>query len=136
MKSVLSYFKTLNFKIFSNHDGWIKGVLSYSRNGSKSGQSSWTKSTFFVYCWKLAHLIFLIFCIKLEGIKGYKLPQMPFLGNFLFCRFWPFLLIFGPKKINFLYNYCPKLNVFDILHKLDGIKWYTLPKIPGVNLRR
>ena len=67
------------------------------------------KINFFVNCWKLAHLIFLIFCIKLEGIKGYKLPQMPFWGNFSFCRFWPFLLIFGPKKSTFLYNYCSKL---------------------------
>ena len=50
---------------------------------SKSGWSSWTKSTFFVYCSKLAHWIFLIFCIELEGIKGYKLPQTPFFGKIL-----------------------------------------------------
>ena len=47
------------------------------------------KINFFVYCWKLAHLIFLIFCIKLEGIKGYKLPQTPYLRKFLFSRFRP-----------------------------------------------
>ena len=44
------------------------------------------KINFFVYCSKLAHWIFLIFCIKLEGIKGYKLPQTPFFGKILIFR--------------------------------------------------
>ena len=123
MKSVLSYLRRLHFKIFSIHGGWIKGIFELFQNTEfqnflqpwwmnqrrfelfEKWKQKWAeqldKINFFVYCWKLAHLIFLIFCIKLEGIKGYKLPQMPFLGNFSFCRFWPFLLIFGPKKINF-----------------------------------
>ena len=56
------------------------------------------KINFFVYCCKLAHLIFLIFHINLEGIKGYKLAQTPFLGKFSFCRFSSFLLIFVQKS--------------------------------------
>ena len=47
------------------------------------------KINFFVYCSKLAHDIFLIFCIKSVGIKGYKLPQMPFFRK---------ILIFPQKK--------------------------------------
>ena len=38
--------------------------------------------------------IYLIFCTKLEGIKGYKLPQTSFWGNFSCCLFCKFLLFF------------------------------------------
>jgi len=66
------------------------------------------KINFFVYCCKLAHLIFFYISHKLRGyFKGYKLAQTQFLGKLSFCRFWQFLLIFGPK-INF-FVYCSKL---------------------------
>ena len=89
------------------------------------------KINFFVYCCKLAHLIFLIFHINLEGIKGYKLAQMPFLGKFSFCQFWPFLLIFG-SKINFFVD-CSKLSHYIFLifsMKLKGIKGCKLLQTP------
>ena len=69
------------------------------QNGAKVGGAV-GKINFFVFCCKLANLIFLIFHINLEGIKGYKLAQMPFLGKFLFCQFSPFLLIFGKKLLD------------------------------------
>ena len=89
------------------------------------------KINFFVYCSKLAHYIFLIFCMELKRIKWYKLLQMPFLGKFSFCRFSLFLLIFGPK-INF-FVYCSKLAhlIFLIFcMKLKGIKGYKLLQTP------
>ena len=90
------------------------------------------KIYFFIYCSKVAHYIFLIFCIKVEGIKGYKLAQTPFLRKFSFGRFSPFLLIFGPK-INF-FVYCSKLGhyiFFDILHEVKRhYKGYKLLQTP------
>jgi len=86
------------------------------------------KINFFVYCCKLAHLIFLIFHIHLEGIKGYKLAQTPFLGKFSFCRFWPFLLIFGPKST---FVYCSKLAHYIFLifcTNSEDNKGYKLPR--------
>ena len=91
----------------------------FPQKGAKVG-GQLEKITFFVYCCKLAHLIFLIFHIHLEGIKGFKLLQPPFLGKFSFCQFCPFLFIFGPK-INF-FVYCSKLDVFDILQEVRGYK--------------
>ena len=59
------------------------------------------KINFFVYCSKLAHYIFLIFCMKLETIKGYKLTPKPFFKeNSCFADFGHFLF-FG-VKITFL----------------------------------
>ena len=98
---------------------------------SKSGRGSWTKSTFLYIAQNCLIRFFLIFCIKLEGIKGYKLPQMPISGKFSFCRFRPFLLIFGPK-INF-FVYCWKLAHYIFLifcMKFKGIKGYKLPQMP------
>ena len=69
---------------------------------------SWKKSTFLYIAQNWLIIYFLIFCIKLEGIKGYKLAQTPFLRKFSFGWFSPFLLIFGPK-INF-FVYCSKLG--------------------------
>ena len=53
------------------------------QNGAKVG-GQLEKINFFVYCCKLTHLIFLIFHIHLEGIKGYKLAQTPICGKFSF----------------------------------------------------
>ena len=86
---------------------------------SKSGQGSWKKSTFLYIAQNWLIIYFLIFCIKVEGIKGYKLAQTPFLGKFSFCRFWSFLLIFGPKIKFFVY--CSKLAHYRFLQKQSDL---------------
>ena len=73
------------------------------------------KINIFCILLKIGSLDFFIFFMKLKGIKGYKLLQTPFLVKFLFCRFSPFLLIFGPK-INF-FVYCSKLAHYRFLQK-------------------
>ena len=62
------------------------------------------KINFFVYCSILAHYIFLIFCMKLETIKGYKLTLNTFLRKILILQI---LAIFGNfcLEIRFLVYY-------------------------------
>ena len=52
------------------------------------------KINFFVYCSILAHCIFLIFFMKSETIKGYKLSLNPFIRKILVLKN---LAIFGGK---------------------------------------
>ena len=46
---------------------------------AKVGRTVWQNQLFCIYCSILAHCIFLIFCMKLETIKGYKLVLNHFL---------------------------------------------------------
>ena len=77
------------------------------------------KINFFVYCCKFAHLIFLIFHIHLEGIKGYKLagPDAIF-GKILVL---PILAIFvdflSKNQLFCLLLKIGSLDFFDILHE-------------------
>ena len=67
------------------------------------------KNLLFCILLKIVSLDFLIFCMKLKGIKGYKLPQMLFLGKFLFADFgyiWWFLSI-SKKKFKVSLNVGP-----------------------------
>ena len=50
---------------------------------SKSGWSSWTNSTFFDIAQNWLIGFFLIFCMKLEIIRGYKLTPTPFFSKIL-----------------------------------------------------
>ena len=108
-----SHYRDLFAQALDQSDGSI--FLFAPKRGKK--EQKWAeqldKINFFVYCWKLADEIFLIFCMKLKGIKGYKLPQISFLGIFLFCWFWPFLLIF--VDFNF-FVYCSKLTHYFFLY--------------------
>ena len=74
------------------------------QKGAKVGRAV-GKNQLFCILFKIGSLDFFIFCIKLEGIKAYKLPQ---------TRFFRKILIFskmvknGPK-IGFL-DFCAKLS--------------------------
>ena len=52
------------------------------QKGAKVGRAV-GENQLFVILLKIGSLDFLIFCIQLEGLKGYKLLQMPFFGNIL-----------------------------------------------------
>ena len=86
----------------------------YPKNG-KRGQK-WAeqleKINFFVYCSKL---IFLIFCMKLETIKGYKLTLKPFLRKFLILQI---LVISGhfwlKNRVSCILLNIASLDFFDI----------------------
>ena len=111
----IEYHKT--FKMLSFF--WKNAFLPWkSAKRSKSGQSSWKKSTF-LYCSKLTHLILLIFCMKLETIKGYKFAPKPFFKkNSHFANFghfrsflaekWTFLYIAQYCLIRFFWYFCMK----------------------------
>ena len=93
----IEYLKTLKMMLSLF---WKKCSFPQKRvKWSKTGRGQLEKK-YIAQNWLI--IFFLIFCIKVEGINGYKLAQTPFLRKFSFGRFSPFLLIFGPK-INFLY---------------------------------
>ena len=55
------------------------------QKGAKVGRAVGNNPLFCIFL-KIGLLVFFILCIKLEGIKGYKLPQIPFFRNILI--FW------------------------------------------------
>ena len=87
------------------------------QKGAKVGRS--VGQNIFVYCSKLTHLIFLIFCMKLETIKGYKLTLNPFLRKILILQI---LVIFGhfclKNGLSCILLNIGTLDFFDILHEV------------------
>ena len=77
----------------------------------KSGRGSWKKSTFLYIAQNWLITYFLIFCIKVEGIKGYKLAQTPF--------FRKILILMGESAQNV--PKWPKNRVFGLLSKIESL---------------
>ena len=97
--TIQSFF--INFCMKIEHHKSFKMMLSlFWKNAflppkrakrSKSRYSSWTKSTFLYIAQNWLIGFFLIFCMKLEIIRGYKLTPTPFLVKFSFGHFQSFL---------------------------------------------
>ena len=63
---------------------WKNAYLPPKRaKRSKSGRGIWEKSTFLYIAQNWLNRFFLISCIKLEGIKWYKMPMKLFFGKIL-----------------------------------------------------
>ena len=78
------------------------------------------KINFFVYCSILAHQIFMIFCMKLQTIKGYKLTLNPFLKTILVLQILAIFGHFWLKNIKLLYL-LNRLTIFYIFLHIDRI---------------
>ena len=72
-----------------------------------------------LFCILLKIIYFLIFCIKLEGIKGYKLAQTSFLEKILVLPILAIFLDFWSKNQLFcILLKIGSLDFFDILHEV------------------